>query len=209
MPAPAADRRGGRREANKRDKLERIRSAARTVFQDKGYDDATVREIATSAGVAFGTLFLYARNKQELLLLLFDEQLPQATAHAYAQVDPKSAFIDQLIQFFGDLYAFYSRTPELSRDMLREISFEGSEVSVRVRDGLDDLEEHLARLVARAQADACVSADLAPRAVARVLFSLYRVEIRFCFDAPQLEVAASLRRLRGQFELVARGLTPR
>jgi AcrR family transcriptional regulator len=115
----------GRREANKRDKLVRIRRAAREVFLREGYEDATLREIATAADVAFGTLFLYAKNKQDLLLLLFDEELPALTERAFQKADPAMPFIDQLIAFFTEFYAFFSETPRLSRDMMREITFTG------------------------------------------------------------------------------------
>ena len=47
----------GRRETNKREKLARIRQAAKDVFSAKDEKAATVREIAAAADVAFGTLF--------------------------------------------------------------------------------------------------------------------------------------------------------
>ena len=59
-----------RREANKHDKLLRFRRAARDIFVRKGFKGATLLAIAAAAGVAFGTLFLYAKDKQDLLLLL-------------------------------------------------------------------------------------------------------------------------------------------
>ena len=47
----------GQRERNKRDKLLRIKNAARELFVSKGYDDTTTREIAIRAGVGMGTVF--------------------------------------------------------------------------------------------------------------------------------------------------------
>jgi AcrR family transcriptional regulator len=199
----------GRREANKRDKLRRIRAAAREVFLAKGYDDATLREIATVADVAFGTLFLYAKNKQDLLLLLFDEELPPLTERSFARVAPELPFVDQLIEFFSEFYAFFSETPALSRDMMREITFTGGIVSARIWEGVQDTEEMLAKLVARAQAADQVRSDVAPRLAAHVLFSLYRSEIRFCLDDDEPDVEESLAKLRQQFDMVFRGLAPR
>jgi AcrR family transcriptional regulator len=208
-PDTAEAPRTGRREANKRDKLARIRRAARDVFLRKGYEDATLREIAAAADVAFGTLFLYAKNKQDLLLLLFDEELPELTERAFQQAKPDMPFVDQLIAFFAEFYAFFNETPALSRDMMREITFTGGIVSARIWEGVQGTEERLARLVARAQADDRVSSSIAPGLAAHVIFSLYRVEIRFCLDEAEPDVAGSLAKLRQQFEVVFTGLAQR
>lgn len=199
----------GRREANKRDKLARIRRAAREVFLSKEYEEATLREIATAADVAFGTLFLYAKNKQDLLLLLFDEELPAVTERAFARAKADLAFVDQLVGFFAEFYVFFSRTPALSRDMMREVTFTGGIVSERIWEGVRSTEEHLARIVARAQAAGQVSSNVAPKLAAHVIFSLYRVEIRFCLDAEEPDVPASLAKLEEQLEVLIAGLAPR
>ena len=60
----------GRRERNKQDKLQRITAAARELFAEHGIDDVTTVHIAERADVATGTLFLYAKTKSELLLLV-------------------------------------------------------------------------------------------------------------------------------------------
>ncbi len=199
----------GRREANKRDKLLRIRRAARDVFLRKGYEDATLREIADGADVAFGTLFLYAKDKQDLLLLLFDEELDQVSERGFRRARPELPFVDQLVEFFTEFYEFFSRTPALSRDMMREITFTSGIVSARIWEGVRSSEENLARIVARAQAEEHVSAAIAPGVAAHVLFSLYRVEIRFCLDHDEPDTAASLDRLRHQFQTMLSGLAPR
>src|SRR5262245_44638568 len=61
---------GGQRARKKRDKLERLRAAAWELFATKGFDATTTREIAERAGVATGTLFLYAKDKPDLLFLV-------------------------------------------------------------------------------------------------------------------------------------------
>jgi hypothetical protein len=65
----------GRRERNKEDKLRRIKQAARKLFVANGYDEASTRQFATRAGVALGTLFLYAANKRHLLFLAVNDEL--------------------------------------------------------------------------------------------------------------------------------------
>ena len=60
----------GRRERNKQAKLERITAAARELFAEHGVDEVTTQQIAEKADIGTGTLFLYAKTKGELLLLV-------------------------------------------------------------------------------------------------------------------------------------------
>ena len=53
-------------------KQERILDAAAAVFAAKGYFNARVSEIARGAGVADGTIYLYFRSKEDILMALFD-----------------------------------------------------------------------------------------------------------------------------------------
>ncbi len=71
------------------DKRQRILQAAVKVFARKGYFGAKVSEIATKAGVADGTIYLYFRNKEDILVSLFDEVMAehiQAARTELAQV---------------------------------------------------------------------------------------------------------------------------
>jgi TetR/AcrR family fatty acid metabolism transcriptional regulator len=56
-------------------KRERIIAAAGTLFGDKGYHNTTTAEIAESAGVAAGTIYIYFSSKEELLVAVFEEFL--------------------------------------------------------------------------------------------------------------------------------------
>src|SRR3954452_11058002 len=54
-------------------KRERILRAATDVFARNGYFNAKVSEIAKSAGVADGTIYLYFDGKEDLLITIFRE----------------------------------------------------------------------------------------------------------------------------------------
>ncbi len=55
------------------EKRGRILDAAVKVFARKGYFAARVADIASQAGVADGTIYLYFQNKEDILVSLFDE----------------------------------------------------------------------------------------------------------------------------------------
>jgi TetR/AcrR family transcriptional regulator, fatty acid metabolism regulator protein len=87
----APDRAGGG------DKRERILDAAERVFARQGFYQSRVSEIARDAGVADGTIYLYFKSKDDLLISLFEsrmERVNQRLAMALAnQVTP----IDKLM----------------------------------------------------------------------------------------------------------------
>ena len=49
-----------------------IIDGAMKVFIEKGYHDATVREIAKASGVTMGTLYNYIRSKQDIIYIVYD-----------------------------------------------------------------------------------------------------------------------------------------
>jgi TetR/AcrR family fatty acid metabolism transcriptional regulator len=57
------------------DKRERILRAATRVFAKKGFYATRVSEVAKAAGVADGTIYLYFKNKDDLLVCLFEDRL--------------------------------------------------------------------------------------------------------------------------------------
>jgi TetR/AcrR family fatty acid metabolism transcriptional regulator len=61
--------------ANKGDKYAAILDAAESMIARHGYHKAQISKIAAEAGVAAGTVYLYFKNKPDLLISLFRERL--------------------------------------------------------------------------------------------------------------------------------------
>ncbi len=57
------------------DKRERILSAAVKTFAKSGFYNAKVSEVASAAGVADGTIYLYFKNKDDLLISAFEDRM--------------------------------------------------------------------------------------------------------------------------------------
>lgn len=69
MPTP------GRGNHGRSDKRQRIIDAAVEVFAEKGFFGARVSEIAEAAGVADGTIYLYFKSKDDILISVFEEKM--------------------------------------------------------------------------------------------------------------------------------------
>jgi TetR/AcrR family fatty acid metabolism transcriptional regulator len=65
---------------NVTDKREAILRAATSVFAEKGYFNSKVADIAKAAGVADGTVYLYFKNKDDVLHSIFDRAMAEFIA---------------------------------------------------------------------------------------------------------------------------------
>jgi len=83
-----------------------ILEAAAAVFARKGYQRATVKEVAAQAGVAPGTIYLYFENKRDLLMAIADHLIGQSwaqTSAQMAQIEPETyvaAVLRNTLDFF-------------------------------------------------------------------------------------------------------------
>jgi TetR/AcrR family fatty acid metabolism transcriptional regulator len=62
------------------DKREAILRAATSVFAEKGFFNSKVADIAKAAGVADGTVYLYFKNKDDVLHSIFDRAMDEFIA---------------------------------------------------------------------------------------------------------------------------------
>src|SRR5215467_10954443 len=90
------------------DKRERILTSAMRVFASKGFYGAKVSDIAEDAGVADGTIYLYFRSKDDLLISLFEAQMERvhaAIAEAMAGATGGGDRLRRFIRAYTDLVA--------------------------------------------------------------------------------------------------------
>ena len=82
----------------------RLKNTALTVFAEKGYERASIDEIAQRADLAVGGFYLHFRSKRQLLLVLMDdllEGLSQLDLHASSSADPRAAIHAILLRAFS------------------------------------------------------------------------------------------------------------
>lgn len=83
IPSPAISRRtrpAAPLAATSAPKRDLILRAATDVFAERGYFNAQVADVARAAGVAAGTVYLYFRSKDDLLISIFERTMREALA---------------------------------------------------------------------------------------------------------------------------------
>jgi TetR/AcrR family transcriptional regulator, cholesterol catabolism regulator len=199
----------GRRERKKREKLARIREAAEALFGERGFEAATVREIAERAGVASGTLFLYASDKRDLLFLVYEERIRATYEAALREVPAGVPLTEQLLFVFGRLFDLYAGDPALALRFVKE-QFHGGGVNQR---GMEEVRglflQRLAGLVVEAQRRGEVSRAVEPAVVVWSSFTLYFGALTAWLGgwAPREQAFHGM--LRSALRLQHEGLAPR
>jgi len=88
MPTTTTSRRAaiGRPQTSASDKRDAILRAATEVFARRGFFQAQVADVARVAGVAAGTVYLYFRSKDDLLVSIFERTMKEAIVEGRAAI---------------------------------------------------------------------------------------------------------------------------
>ena len=78
------------------EKYHRILEAAVKVFARQGFFQSTVSQIAKEAGVADGTIYLYFKNKDDILVQFFSYKTKQVFARFREDVDKDGNAVGKL-----------------------------------------------------------------------------------------------------------------
>lgn len=113
----------GRRERNKQEKLDRITAAASELFSVHGVDDVTTQQIADKADIGTGTLFLYAKTKGELLLLVQNSSYADALKRGRAAAEETPEVLDAVMAIVRPVVECNRTQIDNGRTYLREMIF--------------------------------------------------------------------------------------
>jgi TetR/AcrR family fatty acid metabolism transcriptional regulator len=97
----------------KNHKYHQILEAAVKVFARQGFHQSTVAQIAKEAGVADGTIYLYFKNKDDILVQFFNYKTKQVFDRFRAEVDRADSSLDKL----SDLIRMHLEEFQRDRDM--------------------------------------------------------------------------------------------
>jgi AcrR family transcriptional regulator len=199
------------REKGKLERRQRIERAAREVFRERGFDAATTREIAARAGVGNATLFLYARDKTQLLAWVFRDELAAVNESALTPLTGDEPLVDRLERFFRPRYELWARDPRLSRAAVRAALMANTERGEE-RDGdpiatlWPRLVERIAAVVTMNQRDGAIDPSVDPQVAARLVFDVYSTEVHEWLACPAPSVDDGLLQLRAVLALASRAM---
>ncbi|MBW1831525.1 MAG: TetR/AcrR family transcriptional regulator [Deltaproteobacteria bacterium] len=151
-------------------KRERILKAAIKVFAKNGFYATRVSEIAKAAGVADGTIYLYFKNKDDVLVTIFEEGIERLLSILREVAESEEPFDNRI-----------RRIIELQLGLMEEQRDLAEVITVNLRQSSRLLKQYatplfmqyidvIADVVRAGQEEGTFRKDLNPRVVARCLF---------------------------------------
>ena len=151
-------------------KRERILDAAVKVFAAEGFYNAKVAQIAQEAGVADGTIYLYFKSKDDLLISLFEDRMEGINANLRNALAAAPTSADRL----RAVVRLHLELVEQNRHMAEVICVELRQSSKFIKEYANPKFGEFLRLIAGAIVDGQKSgelrADMDPPMVARAMF---------------------------------------
>lgn len=193
-----------RRAMAKQRTRERVLSAARRLFTERGYEGATIRDIAQAAGMSTGAVFASFSDKSEL----FDEILTADYEVIYAQM--KQAGVNAttveegVIGMFAVAYGFHVEQLPLLQASIA-VSWTRSETAERRNRGhLKHIFALLNGVLTRGADRGELKTDADVKLLAEIIWDVYVANYRRAiFDAWSVE--ALLSRLSDQLKVILAG----
>ncbi len=174
-----------------KDKEERILKAAIKIFAQKGFYNARISEIAKEAGVADGTIYLYFRNKYDLLITIFEREMSRIIQQVRQELevlpDAKSkleryAFLHlNLVEEYRDLAELFQVELRQSYKFMKEYRFRKFAEYVNI----------ISAIVREGQAAGLFRRDVKPGIFKRAFFGALDEMSRFWVLSPRKKYSIS------------------
>jgi len=192
-------------------KRERILEAAIKVFAAEGFYNAKVSQIAHQAGVADGTIYLYFKSKDDLLINLFEDRMERVNANLREAIDTESTAVARLKR----IVKLHLELVEQNRDMAEVISVELRQSSKFIREYSNPKFAEFLRTIAGAVVEGQRTGELRtgidPYVFARALFgALDEIALAWLVKHPGSKASIELPRAADQLgDLFIEGLRAR
>jgi TetR/AcrR family transcriptional regulator, fatty acid metabolism regulator protein len=119
-----------------RPKYNQIIDAAVIVIAQNGYYQAQVSKIAKQAGVADGTIYLYFKNKEDILISLFEEKMGYFVEQIEEEIKGKNSASEKLFLLIKKHFTNLSEDVNLAIVTQLELRQSNKELRLRINNVL-------------------------------------------------------------------------
>ncbi len=159
-----------KRSASTQEKRRTILNAAVRVFSQKGFHRCRISDIATEAGVAYGLVYHYFENKEEILNSIFDENwglLAKVIETVEEQTESLEEKLRSVVDFILDAYRL---VPDVIQVMVMEIARSSKFLKKPKIEAFEQVFQQLTQILAHHQKQGDVREDLDPKLMAYMIF---------------------------------------
>ncbi|OXS80581.1 TetR/AcrR family transcriptional regulator [Domibacillus enclensis] len=119
-------------------KYHQIIDAAVVAIAENGYHQAQVSKIAKQAGVADGTIYLYFKNKEDILISLFQEKMGTFAAKTKESIQTKETAAAQLELLVQNHFILLTEDPHLAVVTQLELRQSNKELRLKINEVLKE-----------------------------------------------------------------------
>lgn len=153
------------------EKRRRILDGALKAFAKKGFYNTKVSEIASEAGVADGTIYLYFKNKDDLLISLFEDRMEWIIERLESELrQTGGSFARKLETFIRLHFTLVVENRDLAEFITVELRQSAKFVKEYSNPKFGDYLKILQGLIEQAQQEGELTAELDARIVSRAIF---------------------------------------
>ena len=151
-------------------KHKRIIDAAIKIFAKKGFFHAKISEIAKEADVADGTIYLYFKSKDDILINIFEEYMDKLIERIQTELAEEEDPVSKLKRFIQLHFVLAENNPNLAEVITVELrqsnKFMKEYDNVKFRDYLN----LISSVIREGQAQGVIRRDVIPAVIKRALF---------------------------------------
>lgn len=142
------------------DKYKRILEAAVKIFADLGFHQSTISQIAREAGVADGTIYLYFKNKDDILVQFFSYKTKQVFDRFKEAVDSADIPVDKLRNLIHRHLSEFQRDRNMAIVYLSETRRKNRVVETQIRIMSKMYFDLVAEIIEQGQQDGTIRREL-------------------------------------------------
>ncbi|QHE54341.1 TetR/AcrR family transcriptional regulator [Pontibacillus sp. HMF3514] len=153
-----------------RPKYNQIIDAAVEVIAENGYHSSQVSKIAKKAGVADGTIYLYFKNKEDILVSLFQEKMGQFISSIEDEIQTKSNAKQKLLTLIEMHYSQLTKNHHLAIVTQLELRQSNKELRLMINDVLKPYLELIDQIVQEGMDEKLFDSSLDLRIIRQMIF---------------------------------------
>ncbi|MEQ2526938.1 TetR/AcrR family transcriptional regulator [Bacillaceae bacterium CLA-AA-H227] len=153
-----------------RPKYMQIIDAAVIVIAENGYHQAQVSKIAKQAGVADGTIYLYFKNKEDILISLFQEKMGNFVEKIEEKIAGKQVAAEKLLKMVETHFKILSEDPQLAIVTQLELRQSNKELRLRINNVLKGYLKVIDQILIEGMESGEFASDLDVRLARQMIF---------------------------------------
>lgn len=195
------------REVKKQNNKKAILESAISLFNENGYDNTSIEQIARKAGVGKGTVYSYFSTKKSIIKGFCEFELETIHHQLVAQTNPDATILEQMLLIYMTEFRHVTQNPEFGRLYMREALFPSDKEQQSVTEMDENYFDVLFPILQRGQERGELRKDLEPLHITAHFYSLFIILIHAWYSGriKTDEVESSMEML---FTQVLDGLRP-